>query len=90
MVESAQPAALPHSDFSRDGAFLAMEQFFPGQKEFFQNRDFDLLKSVPYNEPPFSMKAHLSVCGKYSEVRTMTGRLPYAILKVWTWQTAPC
>jgi hypothetical protein len=44
VTTAAQPAALPHSDFSRDGGFLAMEQFFPGQQKYFENRDFDLIK----------------------------------------------
>ncbi|KAI6083734.1 hypothetical protein F4821DRAFT_244122 [Hypoxylon rubiginosum] len=43
VTAAAQPAALPHSDFSRHGGFLAMKQFFPGQEEFFENRDFDLI-----------------------------------------------
>ncbi|KAI1391820.1 uncharacterized protein F4822DRAFT_388518 [Hypoxylon trugodes] len=43
ITAAAQPAALPHSDFSRHGGFLAMEQFFPGQKKYFENRDFDLI-----------------------------------------------
>ena len=44
VVGTAQPAALPHSDFSRHGGFLAMEQFFPGQEKYYKDRDFDLLK----------------------------------------------
>ncbi|KAG5770492.1 hypothetical protein H9Q72_002657 [Fusarium xylarioides] len=41
----AQPACLPHSDFSKHGGFLAMKEFFPGQEPFFENRDFDLINS---------------------------------------------
>jgi hypothetical protein len=44
VVDAAQPAALPHSDFSYHGAFLAMKDFFPGQERYYKDRDFDLLK----------------------------------------------
>lgn len=54
VTNHAQPAALPHSDFSGRGSFLAMSQFFPGQERFFEHRDFDMIKYVAPLRPVLS------------------------------------
>ena len=45
-VEFPQPAVLPHTDFSVDGAFMRMAEAFPGQESVYRGRSFDLLKYV--------------------------------------------
>ncbi|CVK99418.1 uncharacterized protein FMAN_02260 [Fusarium mangiferae] len=62
----AQPACLPHSDFSKHGGFLAMKEFFPGQEPFFENRDFDLINvwrvlRGPNNDWPLAVCDYQSV-----------------------------
>ncbi|KAF9765338.1 hypothetical protein IL306_002426 [Fusarium sp. DS 682] len=62
----AQPAALPHSDFSKHGGFLAMKEFFPGQEQFYENRDFDLINvwrvlRGPNNDWPLAVCDYQSV-----------------------------
>lgn len=44
VVEHEQPACLAHSDFSVHGAILQLKASFPGQEEYFQDRNFDILK----------------------------------------------
>jgi len=44
IVPYEQPACLAHSDFSVDGTLLQLKASFPGQEEFFQGKDLDLLK----------------------------------------------
>ncbi len=41
-VSHAQPAALPHSDFTTQGAFIRMAEQF--SDEMYQGKDFDMLK----------------------------------------------
>lgn len=45
-VSMAQPAALPHADFTRNGAFLRLQQACAGQEALYQDEDFDMLKCV--------------------------------------------
>ncbi|MCJ1309173.1 hypothetical protein MMC25_002829 [Agyrium rufum] len=42
-VEFEQPAAMPHTDFSVEGAFMRMKEAFPGQQEHYNGKSFDLL-----------------------------------------------
>ncbi|MCJ1385772.1 hypothetical protein MMC17_008896 [Xylographa soralifera] len=46
VVTHEQPAGIPHTDFSVTGAFSQMEGAFPGQKMYYENKSFDLLKCV--------------------------------------------
>ncbi|VUC32068.1 unnamed protein product [Clonostachys rosea] len=46
-AEFAQPATVPHSDFSKRGAFLRMADIFPGQESHYKKRKFNLIKYVP-------------------------------------------
>lgn len=43
-VDFEQPAAMPHTDFSVDGAFMRMQEAFPGQEDHYKNKSFDLIK----------------------------------------------
>ncbi|KAI1740721.1 hypothetical protein F4680DRAFT_447578 [Xylaria scruposa] len=66
VTKNAQPAALPHSDFSKHGGHLAMKQFFPGQEKYFENRDFDLINvwrvlQGPNNDWPLAVCDYGSV-----------------------------
>lgn len=45
-VQDAQPAALPHADFTVHGAFLRMQECFPGQEKYYIEKDYDILKYV--------------------------------------------
>ncbi|OBT61250.1 hypothetical protein VE03_09670 [Pseudogymnoascus sp. 23342-1-I1] len=42
-VDYEQPATRPHSDCSQRGAFMNVEHAFPGQSEFWEGKDFDIL-----------------------------------------------
>jgi hypothetical protein len=66
-VEYEQPAAMPHTDFSIDGAFMRMEEAFPGQEVFYRSRSFDLLKYA------FPMTRHGSVLTEASVWRVLKG-----------------
>ena len=44
VVEHEQPACLAHSDFSAHGAILQLKASFPGQEEYFEDKNFDILK----------------------------------------------
>ena len=35
---------MPHTDFSVEGAFMRMQEAFPGQDTFYKSHSFDLLK----------------------------------------------
>lgn len=39
---------MAHTDFSSRGAFLRMEDIFPDQEPYYENRKFEMLKYV-YN-----------------------------------------
>lgn len=43
-VDHAQPATVPHTDFSRCGAYLRMKDIFPDQEALYRQRQFDLIK----------------------------------------------
>ncbi|RSL45333.1 hypothetical protein CEP54_014317, partial [Fusarium duplospermum] len=45
-VEFAQPATMPHTDFSVKGGYLRMGDVFPNQLDNYKERHFDLLKDV--------------------------------------------
>ncbi|KAK0624768.1 hypothetical protein B0T17DRAFT_607981 [Bombardia bombarda] len=64
--EFAQPAALPHTDFSVKGAHMHMEHVFPGQSSIFEDRDFDLLNvwrvlKGPNNDWPLAVCDFMTV-----------------------------
>ncbi|KAK2601552.1 hypothetical protein QQS21_004870 [Conoideocrella luteorostrata] len=42
-VEYEQPAAMPHTDFSVEGAFMRMCEAFPGQEKHYESKSFDLI-----------------------------------------------
>lgn len=43
-VDFAQPAAMPHTDFFTDGAFMRMKDVFSEQDHLYVGRSFDLVK----------------------------------------------
>ncbi|VUC30708.1 unnamed protein product [Clonostachys rosea] len=43
-VDFAQPAAVPHTDFSVDGALRRMAELLPGQEDNYIHKEFDLIK----------------------------------------------
>jgi hypothetical protein len=47
VAEFAQPAALPHCDFSPRGSLIRVSEVLP--KEEFAGKEFDMLKWVPYH-----------------------------------------
>lgn len=86
IVTSAQPAVLPHTDFSAHGCFIGMRDFFPGQEEFYKEEDFDILKLV-FHKPcpsinPQNQELTSAVSGVFFEAQTMIGLLPYAIIEL--------
>jgi hypothetical protein len=44
VVSHEQPATTPHSDYSLHGKDVQLEMAFPGQMEYFRDKDYDLLK----------------------------------------------
>ncbi|KAK1770187.1 hypothetical protein QBC33DRAFT_530329 [Phialemonium atrogriseum] len=65
-VEFAQPATMPHTDFSVNGALMRMDDVFPNRKELYTGRDFDLLNiwkvlSGPNNDWPLAVCDYSSV-----------------------------
>ncbi|KAK8013183.1 methyltransferase [Apiospora marii] len=38
-----QPSAVPHCDYSRHGGLMALGYSFPGQEDYWKDKDFDLL-----------------------------------------------
>ncbi|KAH0556663.1 hypothetical protein GP486_005535 [Trichoglossum hirsutum] len=44
--EFEQPASMAHSDYSQGGGFLTLQYCFPGQDDYWKDRDFDMLKCV--------------------------------------------
>lgn len=42
--EYEQPARRPHADGSVRGGYLQLEFSFPGQEQFWKDKDFDILK----------------------------------------------
>ncbi|KAK5459366.1 hypothetical protein LTS15_003494 [Exophiala xenobiotica] len=40
----AQPARLPHSDFSLDGLFLRMKRACPGQESLYSEKEYEIVK----------------------------------------------
>ncbi|KAF8851463.1 hypothetical protein BDZ45DRAFT_149524 [Acephala macrosclerotiorum] len=66
LTKAAQPASLPHSDFTTRGAFLRMRERFSGQERYFEDRDFDLLNvwrvlKGPNNDWPLAVCDYQSV-----------------------------
>jgi hypothetical protein len=49
IVSHEQPASLAHSDYSVQGAKLALRDAFPGQEKYYENRDYDMIKYVINN-----------------------------------------
>jgi len=43
VVTHEQPACLAHSDYSVDGALLQLRASFPGQEEYFQDEEYDII-----------------------------------------------
>ncbi|KAJ3535230.1 hypothetical protein NM208_g7222 [Fusarium decemcellulare] len=65
-VEFAQPATLPHTDFSISGAFMRMEEVFPGNSDDYKGRNFDLINvwrvlAGPNDDWPLAVCDYLSV-----------------------------
>ena len=60
VVEHEQPACLAHSDFSAHGAILQLKASFPGQEEYFEDKNFDILKSVLPNFMKSSLLSSLT------------------------------
>lgn len=58
-VDYEQPAAMPHTDFSVEGAFMRMREAFPGQERHYENKDFDLIKYVPWKPDQWEIKLTL-------------------------------
>lgn len=44
IVTHEQPAGIPHADFSVDGAVMQLDYAFPGQIDYFKDKEYDLLK----------------------------------------------
>lgn len=44
LVSHEQPACIPHSDYSIQGAILQLKSIFPGQEKHFENKEFDMIK----------------------------------------------
>ncbi|OTA87933.1 hypothetical protein M434DRAFT_130615 [Hypoxylon sp. CO27-5] len=43
IITHEQPACLAHSDYSIRGAILQLKNSFPGQEEYFENKEFDMI-----------------------------------------------
>ncbi|KAL9064144.1 MAG: hypothetical protein Q9161_009054 [Pseudevernia consocians] len=43
LIKHEQPAAVAHSDYSVEGAFMELQAVFPGKERYFQDRAFDIL-----------------------------------------------
>jgi hypothetical protein len=42
--EYEQPSSTAHSDYSQNGGFLALQHCFPGQDDYWKDKEFDMLK----------------------------------------------
>jgi hypothetical protein len=45
VITHEQPARITHSDYSVDGAMLQLRDSFPNQEEYFEDKEFDMIKS---------------------------------------------
>lgn len=41
--EYEQPSSTAHSDYSQTGGFLTLQHCFPGQDDYWENKEFDML-----------------------------------------------
>jgi hypothetical protein len=62
LVKFQQPAAVPHADFTPDGAVVQLKNSFPGQEAHFMNKNFDMLKSVAFATVPLKSKICILFC----------------------------
>jgi hypothetical protein len=46
--EYEQPSSTVHSDYSQNGGFLTLQHCFPGQDNYWKDKEFDMLKSVNF------------------------------------------
>lgn len=81
IVDYEQPACVAHSDYSVGGALLQLAASFPGQESYFEDKEFDMIKSVrsqlPFSHLGFTLmlKPQLKTAfGDRCTGQTMTGR----------------
>lgn len=44
VVSHQQPTALAHADYTLDGALMQLAYTFPGQEEYFKDKEWDMIK----------------------------------------------
>lgn len=79
IVDYEQPACVAHSDYSVGGALLQLKASFPGQESYFEDKEFDMIKSVRQLShhfiPLFMLKGHLTTAsGDHCTGQTTIGR----------------